>query len=232
MKRLLLLAFALLTLLNARAAFLLIPMDESQTNHLKAYGIAYYVLQRDLDVQWLLNYRGGSFLIRQVPAIEQECSIRGVSFQVIADAQAASILAAISDPEVNQDVVKLEKAPKIAVYSPKNKMPWDDAVTLALTYAEIPYEVVYDEEVLQGKLPLYDWLHLHHEDFTGQYGRFWSAYRKCTLVPGRRADSGIHGSQTRLSEGVANETGRRPQDPGFRGRRWLSVRDVFGYGFV
>ncbi len=177
MKRLLLLAFALLTLLNARAAFLLIPMDESQTNHLKAYGIAYYVLQRDLDVQWLLNYRGGSFLIRQVPAIEQECSIRGVSFQVIADAQAASILAAISDPEVNQDVVKLEKAPKIAVYSPKNKMPWDDAVTLALTYAEIPYEVVYDEEVLQGKLPLYDWLHLHHEDFTGQYGRFWSAYR-------------------------------------------------------
>ena len=155
MKRLLLLAFALLTLLNARAAFLLIPMDESQTNHLKAYGIAYYVLQRDLDVQWLLNYRGGSFLIRQVPAIEQECSIRGVSFQVIADAQAASILAAISDPEVNQDVVKLEKAPKIAVYSPKNKMPWDDAVTLALTYAEIPYEVVYDEEVLQNGLVHY-----------------------------------------------------------------------------
>lgn len=199
MKRLLLFAFAWLSLNVAHAAFLLIPMDETQTNHLKAYGIAYFVLQQDLDVQWLLNYRGGSFLIRQLPAIEKECSIRGVAFQVIADAQAAGILTEISDPEVNQDVVKLEKAPKIAVYSPKNKMPWDDAVTLALTYAEIPYDVVYDEEVLQGKLPLYDWLHLHHEDFTGQYGRFWSAYRNAAWYQ----------EDVRLQEAMAAKLGYR-----------------------
>ena len=160
-----------------QAAYLLIPMDETQKNHLKAYGIAYSVLQVNMDVQWLLNYRGGSFLINDNAVFEKECNVRGVTFQVIADVQAASILRDISDPEANMDVVKLEKAPKVAVYSPKNKMPWDDAVTLALTYAEIPYEVVYDEDVLLGKLPLYDWLHLHHEDFTGQYGRFWSVYR-------------------------------------------------------
>lgn len=160
-----------------RAAYILIPMDETQKNHLKAYGIAYHILQANVDLQWLLNYRGGSFMMVDNALFEKECTIRGVTFQVIADVQAAAILREISDPEVNMDVVKLEKAPKVAVYSPKNKMPWDDAVTLALTYAEIPYDVVYDEEVLKGKLPLYDWLHLHHEDFTGQYGRFWAVYR-------------------------------------------------------
>lgn len=152
-------------------------MDESQKNHLKSYGLAYWVLKQELTVQWLLNYKGGSFLIPYAGSIETECKIRGISYDIIADVQAASILNAIADPETNMDAVKLEKAPKIAVYSPKNKLPWDDAVTLVLTYAEIPYDIVYDEEVIEGKLPKYDWLHLHHEDFTGQYGRFWAAFK-------------------------------------------------------
>lgn len=152
-------------------------MDDTQKNHLKAYGIAYYALQNNLDVKWLLNYRGGSFLFGNTTALEKECAIRGVTSQIIADAQAAAIITEISNPEVNMDVIKLEVAPKIAVYSPKNKLPWDDAVTMALTYAEIPYDLVYDEEVIAGKLPTYDWLHLHHEDFTGQYGKFYAAYR-------------------------------------------------------
>ncbi|HIE73930.1 MAG TPA: asparagine synthetase B [Flavobacteriales bacterium] len=162
------------------AAYLLIPMDEGQKNHLKAYGIAYYTLQNDIKVDWLLNYRGGSFLIKHYPEIENECSIRGVSYEIIADVQSTQILTSIASPEVNQDVVRLEKAPKVAIYSPKNKQPWDDAVTLALKYAEIPYEVVYDEEVLSGLLPLFDWLHLHHEDFTGQYGKFYVSFKNAT----------------------------------------------------
>lgn len=162
---------------NIWAAKLLIPMDETQKNHLKAYGIAYWVLQNDVDVEWLLNYRGGSFMIQHLSSLEEECIIRGVSYQVIADVQAANILREISDPEVNMEVVKLEKSPKIAVYSPKSKLPWDDAVTLVLTYAEIPYDVIYDTEIINMELPKYDWLHLHHEDFTGQYGKFYSAYR-------------------------------------------------------
>ena len=161
----------------ADAAKILVPMDKAQANHLKAYGIAFWVLQNDLEVQWLLNYRGGSFLIDDYKTIEEECVIRGVSYEVIADVQAAGILREIEDPEVNMSVVKLEKAPKIAVYSPKTKMPWDDAVTLVMTYAEIPYEVVYDREIINGELPKYDWLHLHHEDFTGQYGKFYRSYK-------------------------------------------------------
>ena len=164
----------------ARAAYVLIPMDEAQQNHLKAYGIAYWVLANNLEVDWLLNYRGGSFMIKQIPAIEKECRVRGVSFSVIADGQAAAILDEIAQPEVNMDLVKLEKAPKMAVYSPKDKLPWDDAVTLVLTYAEIPYDVIYDDEVIGGKLPTYDWLHMHHEDFTGQYGKFYAAYRSAS----------------------------------------------------
>lgn len=151
-------------------------MDTDQKNHLKAYGIAYWILKHDVEVQWLLNYRGGSFMFRDAPEFRKECTVRGVSFELIADVQATSILAEIANPEVNMDAVKLEKPPKIAVYSPKGKQPWDDAVTLVLTYAEIPYDVIYDEEIIQGKLPLYDWLHLHHEDFTGQYGRFYANY--------------------------------------------------------
>ncbi|WP_207429698.1 asparagine synthetase B [Pedobacter sp. SYSU D00535] len=155
-------------------------MDEDQKNHLKAYGIAFWTLKNGLESDWLLNYRGGSFLMKYAEPLEKECKIRGVSYEVITDAKVTSILTEISDPSVNMDLVKLEKAPKIAVYSPKNKLPWDDAVTLVLTYAEIPYEVVYDEEVLKGDLPKYDWLHLHHEDFTGQFGRFWSVYRNAS----------------------------------------------------
>ena len=152
-------------------------MDNTQTNHLKAYGIAFWVLENQQEVNWLLNYKGGSFMMKYKSSIEKECKIRGVSYKIIADVQSSQILREITAPEINQDVVKLEKAPKIAVYSPKSKLPWDDAVTLALTYAEIPYDIVYDQEVLNGSLPLYDWLHLHHEDFTGQYGKFYSAYK-------------------------------------------------------
>jgi len=174
--------------INARASFILIPMDDTQTNHLKAYGIAYWVLENQQEVDWLLNYRGGSFLIKNQSLIEKECKIRGVSYQIIADVQSTQILREISSPEVNQDVVKLEKVPKIAVYSPKSKLPWDDAVTLALTYAEIPYDLVYDEEVIGGSLPLYDWLHLHHEDFTGQYGKFYAAYKNAEWYRKQKKD--------------------------------------------
>ncbi len=165
---------------SINAAFLLIPMDNAQKNHLKAYGIAYWILQKDIEISWLLNYRGGSFMCTYFKEIENECRIRGVSCEIIADGQASAIRQEISSPEINQDEIKLQKPPKVAVYSPPNKQPWDDAVTLALTYAEIPYEKVYDEEVIQGKLPLYDWLHLHHEDFTGQYGKFWANYRNAS----------------------------------------------------
>lgn len=160
-----------------QASYVLIPMDNTQKNHLKAYGIAYWVLKQDVEVHWLLNYRSGSFMIKYAKEIENECAIRGVSFEVIADAKSTAILTEISNPEVNMEDVKLEKAPKIAVYSPKTKQPWDDAVTLVLTYAEIPYDIIYDDEILKEKLLLYDWLHLHHEDFTGQYGKFWFGYR-------------------------------------------------------
>ncbi|CAM1362400.1 conserved hypothetical protein [Tenacibaculum sediminilitoris] len=160
------------------ASFVYVPMsNENQKNHLKAYGIVYYALQNGLKAKWLLNYDGGAFLIENNQSVEKECKIRGVSYQIISDAKSALILEEISSPSKNQEAVTLEKAPKIAVYSPKDKMPWDDAVTMVLTYAEIPFDVIYDEEVLNDKLLLYEWLHLHHEDFTGQYGRFYGAFR-------------------------------------------------------
>jgi len=160
------------------ASFILIPMDDvTQTNHLKAYGITYWTLEKGNTAKWLLNYEGGSFLLEDNEATRNECKIRGVTFQVISDAQAAQILEEISSPSKNMEAIVLEKAPKIAVYSPKNKMPWDDAVTMVLTYAEIPFDVVYDEEVLNEKLLMYEWLHLHHEDFTGQFGKFYGSYR-------------------------------------------------------
>jgi hypothetical protein len=177
MKKIILLLAVLLFSINSFALYILIPMDETQTNHLKAYGVSFWVLQQQGEVSWLLNYRGGSFLIKYDAKIERECKLRGVSYNNIADIQASQIISDISQPEVNMDVVKLQKAPKIAVYSPKNKLPWDDAVTLVLTYAEIPYDVIYDDDILKGVLPTYDWLHLHHEDFTGQYGKFWASYR-------------------------------------------------------
>ncbi|MEY2629668.1 MAG: hypothetical protein RLZZ469_563 [Bacteroidota bacterium] len=170
--------FFLLFFFSAKANFLLLPMDEvAQKNHLKAYGITYWALDKQYKASWLLNYRGGSFLLPDVPEIRKECQIRGVSFEVISDAEMQSILNDISSPSQNMETVVLEKAPKIAVYSPPGKQPWDDAVTMVLTYAEIPFKVIYDEEVLSDQLILYDWLHLHHEDFTGQYGKFYGAYR-------------------------------------------------------
>lgn len=168
--------FLLLTSSIARANSILIPMDNKQANHLKAYGVAYWILRSEMTVDWLLNYRGGSFMCSYHPAIQNELVVRGVSFEVISDAQTNQIITEISSPAVNYDLMKLEKFPKIAVYSPKTKQPWDDAVTLVLTYAEIPYDIIFDDEVLNGTLPKYDWLHLHHEDFTGQYGKFYANF--------------------------------------------------------
>ena len=153
---------------------LLIPMDHTQTDHLKAYGIAYKVLERGIDVEWLLNYRGGSFMMDDYPEIEQLCELKGVRFERVSPAQQAQIYAEIEENNMNN--VLLEKAPKVAVYIPPYAEPWDDAVALALEYAEIPYDRIYDEDILKGKLSEYDWLHLHHEDFTGQYGKFYAAY--------------------------------------------------------
>lgn len=189
---------------QVRAAYMLLPMDEvSQKNHLKAYGITYWVLSQGVEAYWLLNYRGGSFAFPYTSVFERECKVRGVSYEILADAQFAAIQEQILNPEVNMDVIKLEKAPRIAVYSPdKNErgetiQPWDDAVTLVLTYAEIPYDVVYDTEVLNNKLPLYDWLHLHHEDFTGQYGKFYASH---SSQPWYR-------DHVRLMESLARENG-------------------------
>ncbi len=177
MRKFLLILF-ILSYSSSFASQILIPMDsESQKNHLKAYGITFWTLERQQKVQWLLNYRGGSFLIADFEEIKKECQIRGVSYEVISDAEAASILQEISSPSKNMEAVVLEKTPKIAVYTPNGKQPWDDAVTMVLTYAEIPYETVYDEEVINDGLLLYDWLHLHHEDFTGQYGKFYRTYK-------------------------------------------------------
>lgn len=159
-----------------KAAQIIIPMDVGQKNHLKAYGIAYWCLTQNTEVYWLLNYRGGSFLIQSSPELLRKCAVRGVSTEHISDAAKQTLLDDISNPEVNQDAVKLEKAPKIAVYTPGGKQPWDDAVTLVLTYAEIPYDEIYDEKVYQGVLKNYDWLHLHHEDFTGQFGKFGASF--------------------------------------------------------
>ena len=170
--------FIFLLSITARSSFILLPMDEvTQQNHLKAYGITFWCLDKNYKASWLLNYRGGSFLLPDAVEIRKECQIRGVSFEIISDGEQLFILNEISSPSQNMESVILEKAPKIAVYTPKGKKPWDDAVTLVLTYAEIPFTAIYDEEVLSDQLVLYDWLHLHHEDFTGQYGKFYSAYK-------------------------------------------------------
>ena len=178
MKRILFLLILLCFSNSIWASFIYVPMNhDNQKNHLKAYGIVFYGLEAGIKSKWLLNYDGGAFLIENNKAIENECKIRGVSYEVISDAKAQIILQEISSPSSNQEAVTLEKAPKIAVYSPKDKMPWDDAVTMVLTYAEIPFYVIYDKEVLEDKLLLYEWLHLHHEDFTGQFGRFYGSFR-------------------------------------------------------
>lgn len=178
MKNFFIFIFAILFNSTLTASYILIPMDsDSQAEHLKAYGLTYWTLQKQLKVKWLLNYRGGSFLLPNTDEIKKECQVRGISFVLLSNSKTEEILNLISSPSKNMEAVILEKAPKIAVYSPKENQPWDDAVTMVLTYAEIPYTVIYDEEVLGDQLVLFDWLHLHHEDFTGQYGKFYRAYR-------------------------------------------------------
>ncbi len=170
-----LLILASLTL-SLHAAYLLLPMDENQKNHLKSYGVAYWSIENGVEVEWLLNYRGGSFMIPYNELVDQECKLRGLSTELITDAKRLQILDGIAQPEINQEVIKLIKAPRIAVYAPEGKQPWDDAVMLALQYAEIPYDQIYDGDIIEGKLIDYDWLHLHHEDFTGQYGKFYKTF--------------------------------------------------------
>lgn len=170
---------------------------EGQKQHLKAYGVAFASLKLNISVDWLLNYRGGSFAIEQNDPIERLCKLRGVNYDIISDAQYLGIVEKISSPDNNEDIIKLEKAPKVAVYTPPGKHPWDDAVTLVLEYAEIPFDKVYDDEALDQKLPEYDWLHLHHEDFTGQYGKFWGAYRYASWYQ----------EDVKLSESIAKRNG-------------------------
>ncbi|KAF2517580.1 asparagine synthetase B [Flavobacterium zhairuonense] len=190
MKKSLVYIFIILFSFSAKASFILLPMDETtQQNHLKAYGITYWCLSKDYKASWLLNYRGGSFLLPDAEEIRKECKIRGVSFEILSDSEEAAILNEISSPSQNMESVVLEKAPKIAVYTPKGKQPWDDAVTLVLTYAEIPFTPIYDEEVLSDQLLLYDWLHLHHEDFTGQYGKFYAAYKNTPWYIDQKKDA-------------------------------------------
>lgn len=186
------LAILLLISFSVKANFILLPMDDvSQKNHLKAYGITYWCLDKQYKASWLLNYRGGSFLLPDAPEIRKECQIRGVSFEILSDSESNVILEDISSPSQNMETVVLEKAPKVAVYTPKGKQPWDDAVTMVLTYAEIPFTPIYDEEVLTDQLLLYDWLHLHHEDFTGQYGKFFGAYRNAPWYIEQKKDAEV-----------------------------------------
>ncbi|MCX6226416.1 MAG: asparagine synthetase B, partial [Bacteroidia bacterium] len=175
--------------ISSHGAYLLVPMDNNQTNHLKAYGIAYWALQKGNTLEWLLNYRGGSFLIPYSDEIQQECILRGIRTEIIADASRLQILDEIARPDINMDVIKMEKAPKIAVYAPVDKQPWDDAVIMALDYAEIPFDQIYDGEIIEGKLKNYDWLHLHHEDFTGQYGRFYKTFNHMIWYQKQVADN-------------------------------------------
>ncbi len=168
---------------------LLIPMDKQQKNHLKAYGIAYWILENNATIEWLLNYRGGSFMFGHSTRIEEELIIRGISYDVITEGQANSIRSQIANPDINQEIIQLEKVPKIAVYTPRGKQPWDDAVTMVLEYAEIPYDKIYDSSIVMGILPKYDWLHLHHEDFTGQYGKFYANYKNASWYNQQVADA-------------------------------------------
>ena len=179
----------------AAASRLLIPMDLTQTDHLKAYGVAYWALERNVPVEWLLNYRGGSFMMEDHTLIAEESQFRGVTYERLPESAAASIYAEIDGS--NMEVVRLEKAPRVGVYTPPNSQPWDDAVTLAMEYAEIDYDKLWDREVLDGKLSEYDWLHLHHEDFSGQYGKFYRSYHTQTWYQ----------DQQRLYESIARDLG-------------------------
>ena len=197
----------LLSTFFGRASFILLPMDEStQQNHLKAYGVTFWCLTKEYKASWLLNYRGGSFLLPDVPEIRKECQIRGVNFEVLTNEEETSILNLIASPSQNMETVLLEKAPKIAVYTPKGKMPWDDAVTLVLTYAEIPFTAIYDEEVLSDQLIMYDWVHLHHEDFTGQYGKFFGSYKNVPWYIEQKKESELLAAKLGFAK-VAEEKG-------------------------
>ena len=175
-KKIILLLICIISFNRLNATQILVPMDDTQTNHLKSYGVAFWLLENEVVIEWLLNYRGGSFLIPHLKSAEEELILRGVKYEILADGQVNSIKNQIGNPETNMEVVQLEKVPKIAVYTPKGKQPWDDAVTMVLEYAEIPYDKIYDSAIIMGALPKYDWLHLHHEDFTGQYGKFYAAF--------------------------------------------------------
>lgn len=175
-KHLLLSMLVMIMVQHVNAQKLLIPMDLAQTDHLKAYGLTYWALTKNVNTEWLLNYRGGSFLCDPEPFLIAECRIRGVGFEQLNQVQALAIYAEVQSEKSNMDVVKLEKPPRIAVYTPPGSRPWDDAVTMVLDYAEVKYDKVWDEEVLRDKLSDFDWLHLHHEDFTGQYGKFFANY--------------------------------------------------------
>jgi hypothetical protein len=187
--KVLLLVLLLFLTKSLGATAILVPMDERQTNHLKAYGLSYWVLNNQVTLEWLLNYRGGSFLFPNVQSIEEELIVRGISYEMITDGQANAIKSQIADPATNMEVVQLEKSPKIAVYTPSGSLPWDDAVTMVLDYAEIPYDKIYDKEIVLGNLPKYDWLHLHHEDFTGQYGKFYVTFRDAPWYRQQVADA-------------------------------------------
>ena len=156
---------------------ILIPMDLDQTNHLKAYGITFAALEDHLTADWLLNYRGGSFLIDNNESIKLKCQLKEVFFEVLTPSQVIDIFAFVQREDQNMDIIRLEKAPKIAVYVTPGQEPWDDAVTLAMEYAEVKYTKVWVEEIIKGDLKHFDWLHLHHEDFTGQYGKFFGSFR-------------------------------------------------------
>lgn len=187
--KVLLLVLLLFLTKSLGATAILVPMDERQTNHLKAYGLSYWVLNNQVTLEWLLNYRGGSFLFPNLQSIEEELIVRGISYEVITDGQVNAIKSQIADPATNMEVVQLEKSPKIAVYTPSGSLPWDDAVTMVLDYAEIPYDKIYDKEIVLGNLPKYDWLHLHHEDFTGQYGKFYVTFRDAPWYRQQVADA-------------------------------------------
>jgi hypothetical protein len=185
---LLVFTFALVTV-DGRASYGLVPMDKDQTNHLKAYGLAYSALQKGIIIEWLLNFRGGSFLIPDYPGLREDCLLKGIVVEIIPDATRLQILEDIARPDVNMDVIKMEKAPRVAVYAPENKQPWDDAVMMALQYAEIPYDRLYDGEIIEDRLKDYDWLHLHHEDFTGQYGKFYKTFNHMAWYQKEVADN-------------------------------------------
>jgi len=230
LKYLLPFAFYLLPLLT-RAASILIPMDDAQKDHLKSYGIAFWVLKNGGTVDWLLNYRGGSFMTAYEKKTEDECNIRGVSYEVIADAEVSNILVQINDPSVNMDVVKLEKAPRIAVYASKDRaIDRDDAVILVLQYAEIPFDIIYDEEILKNQLYKYDWLHLHHEDFTGQYSKSYRKYKSQLLFIEEKKNQEITAQNFGFKKGFENETGRCTAYPRVLRKWWVLICHVLGRG--